>query len=308
MSKPSLLREPLLHFLVLGMLVFAADQSFRPASDERRAIKIDSAVEDTLIGIFKDNRGREPTDEELARLFRQWLQNEVYYREALALGLDRGDEMFRSRLIMKMREVVMNNIVIPVPTEAELRGYLAQNRNRYDKPERYDFVQFVASDINAGGKQADDLLQTIGAAVPEPYADQVRVYRNRTVENIAAMFGPGFAAGLTAGQETRWRALQSNQGWHLARIEAVHPAEPATFEDAKALIRADWELAWRKAAASEALKEIRQRYTLVQAGARRVDAARLETHRPADPAKAAGPSDDASLVAPSQKWMEEPDQ
>lgn len=96
-STRALLREPLLHFLVIGGLVFAADQLLLSDADKARVIVVDDKIWDELIGQFERGKGRKPTDDELKVLLDRWIYNEVMYREALALGLDKGDEMFRSR-------------------------------------------------------------------------------------------------------------------------------------------------------------------------------------------------------------------
>lgn len=134
LNKISWLREPLLHFLALGLVIFTVDHLARPAADDQRVITIDEEVEGKVVSLFKEGRGRAPTDRELNRLIHCWLQHEVLYREALALGLDKGDEMIRERLILKMRMVVFNNIVVDSPAEDELPQWFEANRSRYDVP------------------------------------------------------------------------------------------------------------------------------------------------------------------------------
>jgi hypothetical protein len=149
MTKTSWWREPLLHFVALGLLIFAVDHFASPASGDPRMITVDKEIETNLVSLFEEGQGRAPTDRELDRLIHRWLQNEVLYREALALGLDKGDEMIRERLILKMRMVVLNNVVVDPPSEKDLRQWFERNRSRYDLPRRFDFVQFQVADANA---------------------------------------------------------------------------------------------------------------------------------------------------------------
>ena len=97
---PAWLREPLLHFAVLGALLFGVDHLVAGRDEDPRVIVIDPEVDAASIQVFKDARGRDPNEEELFALRRVWLDNEVLYREGLALGLDRGDKSIRERVIL----------------------------------------------------------------------------------------------------------------------------------------------------------------------------------------------------------------
>ncbi len=271
MKPSSLLREPLVHFLVLGLLIFAVDYYMRPPADSRRTINVDAKVENTLVTLFKDGQGREPTQEEVDRLVKRWLLNEIYYREALALGLDQGDAMIRSRLVLKMRDVLLNNLVLDPPSDDTLRAWFEANRKRYDTPKRYDIVQFLVADAKSGSRQQAEKLLPVssgGDTVPEAYANAVRRYTGRTRENIADLFGDSFASDLLDRADAGWRVIGSRKGWHIARVEAVHPAVAADFKKMKLQVKADYGEAQRTIAAFEAIKEIRSRYTILYSGKR----------------------------------------
>ncbi|WP_088360705.1 MULTISPECIES: peptidylprolyl isomerase [Rhodomicrobium] len=288
MNRSSLLREPLLHFAVLGLLIFAVDAYLRWQADERHVIRLDAGVEKSLVSLFREGQGREPTEAEVSMLVHRWLQNEVYYREALTMGLDKGDEMIHSRLILKMREVVLNNIVVSPPSEEELRAWFEANRSRYEVPERYDFSQaLVAGDAGAREAAEKALPASDGEPVAAPYADQLRSYGERSRENIADMFGESFAVALLAERAPQWRAVQSPLGWHVVRLDAVHPAVPATYETIKANVRADWEGMQKTAAAFEAIREMRKRYTVTGPGMKYLEIQPAEVPNPADALEAA---------------------
>src|SRR6187200_1000158 len=103
------LREPLLHFVILGGVLFAADHFIVSRSDDPRVIHVDAAVDARARQVFKDARGREPNADELYALRRVWLDNEVLYREGLALQLDKGDDAIRERVIFKQLSVIDAN-------------------------------------------------------------------------------------------------------------------------------------------------------------------------------------------------------
>ena len=129
---PSWAREPLLHFILLGGVLFAADYALASREDDPRVIVIDPDVDAQAIKVFTDARGRAPNEEELFALRRVWLDNEVLYREGMALGLDKGDKAIRERVIFKALSVVDANVKKPEIDDAGLRQWFEAHRSRYD--------------------------------------------------------------------------------------------------------------------------------------------------------------------------------
>ena len=107
---PGWLREPLLHFVVLGALLFALDHWRAGREADPRSIVVGTEVDIEARQLFKASRGREPGAEELAALRQVWLDNEVLYREGLALQVDKGDKSIRERVIFKALSVVDANV------------------------------------------------------------------------------------------------------------------------------------------------------------------------------------------------------
>src|SRR5262245_38894831 len=113
----ALLREPLLHFLLIGSLLFAVHAVATPSISHERLIEIRPEVRQSIVDLYKSKRNTEPgselpagpSAEELERLIDVWVLNEVLYREAIAQGLDKGDEMIRERIIQKMRLLIFGN-------------------------------------------------------------------------------------------------------------------------------------------------------------------------------------------------------
>jgi hypothetical protein len=213
-----------------------------------------------LVRKFVEGRGRGPTPEEYEKLVALWTKNEVMYREALSLGLDKGDEMIRSRIILKMRNLVYGNIVIREPDPGELQAWLEAHRERYELPRRFDLEQV---ELGAGDDAAAVLSATRDAdAVPAAYADQLRRCRGRSRAAVAATFGDDFAEALARAARGEWVLLDSEDGRHLARVTAVHEAVPATLESRRGRIEADWRDAQAQLSVMDQLAEIRSRYVL----------------------------------------------
>ncbi|MCB1740577.1 MAG: hypothetical protein KDK91_09420, partial [Gammaproteobacteria bacterium] len=136
-----LLGEPLLHFLLLGALLFALDWSLQDtqpqAEDELRAVVIDDTLRAELRERFRTSTGRAPLSAELEQMVEGWLQQEILYREGLSLGLHRSDAVIRDRLSTLVRGLTLSRAQVEAPSEAELREYFEQHRDRYRRPRRY---------------------------------------------------------------------------------------------------------------------------------------------------------------------------
>jgi peptidyl-prolyl cis-trans isomerase C len=135
-----LLREPLLHFLVAGALVFVALSGRPPDAGERRIV-VDEMVVAGLVNHHVQAFRRPPTAAELDELIRDYVRSEVYYREALRLGLDRDDEVVKKRLRNKMLAIAGAEAEAALPGDAELQALLDKDPARYALPPRYTITQ-----------------------------------------------------------------------------------------------------------------------------------------------------------------------
>ncbi len=264
MSLKAFLREPLLHFLLIGLLIFAVDKAVSSDAQNARVIVLDKDTRSGLIRKFIEKQGRVPDIDEIDELIDAWIYDEVMYRQAVALGLDKGDEMFRSRLELKLRSMLIDNAVIDPPTDAQLKQWLEQNRAMYSAPRRYDFMQIkIDGDDGVAETEATNLAKYWrNGAISEDYAGKELYYRDRTRENIAQVFGASFAKGLLDPDDTYWHAVKANDGWHVARVQQDKPAIEPDFATLKPQLEADWRKAALKQKAQDAYKDIRNSYAI----------------------------------------------
>lgn len=264
---PAWAREPLLHFILLGGVLFAADHWLASRADDPRVIVIGPEVDVQAIKVFKAARGHEPNAEELYALRRVWLDNEVLYREGVALGLDKGDSSIRERVIFKALSVVDANVKKPAIDEAGLRAWFEKNRARYDEPARFDFEEAVIS-----GKRSDDVARSFADALnagnPGEVEAGLRVFTHRPHANLVESYGAEFAAALEASPPGEWRALPSKGGLRVMRLKAALPPKPAVFEDLGGVIYQDWIDSVMSNQRSDAVRALARKYTVkVQGGA-----------------------------------------
>ncbi len=260
-ARPKWLREPLLHFVILGGVLFAADHFIVSRSDDPRVIVIDATVDAHAREVFKKARGHEPDAEELYALRRVWLDNEVLYREGLALQLDKGDDMIRERVIFKQLSVIDAGTKLPPHDDAVVREWFEKNRAKYDEPARYDFQEAIlAGDKSESAVRA--FVSSLNAGTPGDVQADLRVFKHRPRENLVQSYGAEFATALEAGPADEWRALATKDGWRAMRLDSIAKPEPADFDEIRGVVLHDWTDATLADQRSAAVSALAKKYTI----------------------------------------------
>lgn len=255
------LREPLLHFVILGGVLFAADHLLVARSDDPRVIVVDAEVDAHARQVFKAARGHEPNAEELYALRGVWLDNEVLYREGLALQLDKGDDAIRDRVIFKQLSVIDASTKLPPYDDNVLRAWFEKNRTKYDEPTRYDFQEAIlAGDKSESAVRA--FVSSLNAGAPGDVKADLRVFKHRPRENLVQSYGTDFATALDAVPVGEWHALATHDGWRAMRLETITKPEPADFEALRGVILHDWTDATLSEQRSAAVRALAKKYTV----------------------------------------------
>ncbi|HMQ92052.1 MAG TPA: peptidylprolyl isomerase [Amaricoccus sp.] len=237
-----ILREPLLHFLLIGMAVFLAFglRSEPPRRADAAVIEVTPAQVERLSAQFEAVWRRPPGAEELRALVEDFVREEVYYREAQALGLDRDDTVIRRRLRQKMEFLADSGAGAIEPGEGDLRDYYTAHLDRFTRPERASFRQvFLGED-----DPAPVLAALSGGADPSGLGH--RSLLPETVEAAGATavdgtFGDGFFAAVTALEPGAWHGpVASAFGAHLVRLDALEPAQVPGFDQVRKLVDSEW--------------------------------------------------------------------
>jgi hypothetical protein len=259
---PRWLREPLLHFIILGGVLFAADHFIVSRNDDPRVIVIDTDVDARAREVFKQARGHDPSADELYALRRVFIENEVLYREGLSLQLDKGDDMIRERVIFKQLSVIDAGTKLPPWDDKVLREWFEKNRAKYDEPARYDFQEAIL----VGDKSENAVRAFVGALnAGTPGADakaDLRLFKNRPRENLVQSYGVEFATALDASPVGEWRALATKDGWRAMRLESIGKPRPADFDAIKDAIHHDWVDATLQEQRSAAVRALAKKYTI----------------------------------------------
>jgi hypothetical protein len=225
-------KEPLVHFLILGALIFFL---FSFVKDEKsnvagNKIVISTADMERLSVNWARKWNRPPTEAELKRLVETFIREEVYYREALALGLDRNDTVLRRRLMQKMEFMTNDLAELTTPDEDALNQFFLDNQDKYELPARVSFTHIYFSVDKRGARAASDAkralseLATASGSVPRApqRGDSFMLPYDFTRESpfeIARVFGSGFADRLLETGINAWQGpIESGYGLHLVRI------------------------------------------------------------------------------------------
>ena len=302
-AKPSRirqwLREPLLHFLLAGSVVFVIYELLNPTVGRMDRANQITLTQDDLrqLAVHWLAQGRPPpTTAEMRELVEERVSEEILSREAIALGLDKDDEIIKRRLVQKMNFLAQDLAALQAPSDAELAEWYAQNSDRFALPPRASFRHLYFSFDRPGARErsgaALDKIAGKPANAPEvagiadPFMFQ-DYYAERTPEQVAREFGPPFAKALFQLKPGAWRGpIQSGYGWHLVFIDAFEPRRVPKFEEVEPDVKSAW-LDQKQGEIKRATFEaMRARYTVVTPPVESVDLGNLRI--PQAPVAAAG--------------------
>lgn len=269
------LREPLLHFLVLGVALFVVYARFGGVDGApRERIVVDEARLSRLVEQFQRTWIRPPTRGELRSLAEDYVREEILYREALALGLDKDDLIIRRRLRQKMEFLNADLVEQQAPSEAELAAYLQANPDRFRRPARFSLQQIYFNPARQGadaGERAQALLARLRldaslGSDPQALGDATLlppVLEKVTAREIADTFGGEFAdAVVSAGQGAWLGPYQSAYGLHLARLAMVEPGGMPVLAEVRSAVEREWTDERRREANERFYAALRGRYSV----------------------------------------------
>ena len=251
-SRAAWLREPLLHFLLIGAAVFLLYQFLNEGrTDAPREIVVAEARVEALAENFAKTWMRPPTAQELKGLVDDYVAEEVYYREAIAMGLDRDDTVIRRRLRQKM-EFISEDLASTVqPADAQLQEYLEQHADKFVRAARLTFQQVFFSSEKRGqdaSLDAERLLAELqsgrGPANPLDAGDPTLLpaaMELASPQEIANTFGGEFAAKVEEAPVGQWAGvLESGYGLHLVRVDQRDPGVMPTLAEIRPIVEREW--------------------------------------------------------------------
>lgn len=261
------LRDPLWLFLALGILLFWLDSRSDQAAN---TIEVTSADKARLAAQWQAQTRRDPTAQELAGLVEQFIEEEVYYREAIALKLDTNDTIIRRRLVQKLVFLTEDLATAAEPSDAQLQDFYANNKNSYEVPKKYSFAHIYFSRDRRDDAFADALAalelarRNDGDPVGDPFILQSN-FGARSKRDMAGTFGSQFADALDGLPQGRWsEPVESAYGWHLIKLRNTEDPFIPSFDALNKRLRNDYQSENRTKANNRFKAQLRSKYQVVE--------------------------------------------
>lgn len=267
-----LAREPLAHFLLIGVLLFGGMLAVKAL--KRPVVRLEAQDLNQLASYWAVQMQRPPTKVELAGIIRDRIDEELLAREALRLGLGKDDMIIRRRLAQKMSFATDDLSQVDEPAETALRAFYARTAAAYAAPAQVSFQQvFFSGDRPHGGAaqaagQALERAEEAGREDPtgDPFLFPL-AYENVGLQSLLRDYGPAFVKELQDAPTGSWQGpVLSPYGWHLVKITARSQTVAASFDAVRPQVRDAYLAERRTEANARFIQDLRKRYRVVVAG------------------------------------------
>ena len=258
------MKQRLFIFLILGILILSADLIFNNESEDK--ITIFESEINSLIGTWVDQVGREPTIQEVDGIIKQLLDEEILYREAIKLGLDKNDIIIKRRLAQKIG-FLRQEADSSLPSEKEINDFYNQNTKKYfvDKRITFSHIYFSESkDQEAKAARALNLIKSGAAETDfgEPFL-LGKNFSSKSISEIERSFGKEFSEVIQSIVPQEWSGpLNSEYGSHLIFVNSISESFTPALEEIKNIVVSDVILEKQNNSVKEYLKELRSKYQI----------------------------------------------
>jgi peptidyl-prolyl cis-trans isomerase C len=266
-----LIREPLVHFLLIGTLLFVLYGLAGAGRNSDRNIRVDDAIAATLFGQFNRTWQRPPTAEEMNALVESYVRDEIFYREGVGLGLDRDDPTIKRRISQKFATIAEEYESAEVPTDAELEARMKRHPDRYAKPALVTFDQITFDGTAEGMAALESARKALKAGADPRTMGQGRMllphFELYPIDLVQRDFGPDFARAIAAVRPGQWQGpVKSGYGVHLVRVNKVMEGSAPRLSDVRAAVARDYEQDRRTRSLDATYRKLRQSYQVEYSG------------------------------------------
>jgi len=267
-------KEPLVHFLLIGVVLFVA-YSFLSARDEtpRDAIIVSAGKIEHLEALYARTWQRPPTRTELEGLVNDYLREEVAYREGMAVGLDRDDTIIRRRIRQKL-EFIAEDIASQIePSDDELAEYLTTHADQFRVDPHLTFRQVYLNSDKRGDAVLNDARDLLIALKGDPWIDAStrgdRIllehgYADVPLREVASLFGQRFAAAIVEIEMGSWQGpIESGYGVHLVFVNDRSEARLPELDEVRDQVRREWDNVRRLEAIDSFYRNMLEKYEVI---------------------------------------------
>lgn len=268
----SFTKEPLIHFIILGGLLFAGHmlwQKHVTKADYTITVTAEEMERQALI--FAGENRRQPTDDDLKALLFSHVEEQALMREAQRLGLGEDDTIIRRRLAQKMRFIIEDAAPPPLPETAKLEAWFESNIDLFKSPETRSFSHIYLSPETRGNDitaNAQSLLAQVNESdsnwesLGDPFMLK-REFKNLSALDVTRLFGKNFQAEIFSATGKDWRGpVESAFGLHIVRINSITPQETPDFKTIRSEVETRWQAQAQRSANQDALKGVIRKYKI----------------------------------------------
>lgn len=276
-AKRSLMRilnEPLLHFALAGFALFVAGRFYQEQTSVYRIVETEAHTAQ-IANAYALQFGTEPDAATLEALVKRDLHDEVLFRQGLALGLDKDDEIVRRRVVQKMQFLLQDLHPPAEPTDAQLTAFFNAHKSRYVQPAHVTFSHIYFSSDKGGADAAQKRAAAVLANIPartmrapdlgDPFPD-LYDFSNYDTEQVLRLFGhTPFADAVFKAPVGKWSGpFRSAYGWHLIYVDARQSEETPPISKVRDAVRTDYLQAAQDRENRAAFADLARQYTIVR--------------------------------------------
>lgn len=264
-----IVKEPLVHFLLIGFAIFSVYALVNPSTTQDKRVVVDNGRIKNIIAMFEKKWHRAPSDAELQGLIDDYVLEEIYYRQAIEMGMDQNDVIVRRRLRQKMEFFTTSAAAMVEPEEEDLKQYLQQNADKYKADNRYSFEQVYISSDRSPQELKHRLSETKQALMLGGSASSDRTLLPQSLSNASAfeverIFGIGFSRKLDSLSMGTWsEPLQSGLGWHFIKLTQRKAGEMPALSQVRDAVMRDWVYEKSQTLRKELERKLRSEYPVV---------------------------------------------
>jgi hypothetical protein len=272
-------REPLVHFLLIGAGLFLlfgwrsgpVSLPAGPSGSPSTKVVVAQDEIDRMVGVFARTWQRPPTEEEAKGLVEDFVRNEIYYREALAMGLDRDDGVIRRRMRQKMEFILEDITSQTEPTDEELLAYMKKHPDSFLVDPQIAFRHvYVNADKRGKNAEADArqiLAQLNQGTDPDSVGDPLLLdaeIRLSPLWDISKQFGEEFGRNLLELKSGKWEGpVRSGFGLHLVLVTKRVGGRLPDLKEVREMVKRNWMFDRQKEVKDAAYAKIRERYVVI---------------------------------------------
>ena len=268
-----ILRDPLLHFCVLGLLLFVVYDQLNPGNDEA-VIEVSPARIVQIKRLWQMQWQRQPTDKEIDQQIESYIREQVLSREAIAMGLDKNDSVIRRRLMQKVDFLLDDVEAVEAVDEAAVRAFYQDNLLQFRSEAMFSFHHvYINPEKHANPVAELSVLlkqfrkQPVDLNKLAEYGDNFSsgsVFSRQSRSQVNRIFGSGFAESVSELALQKWVGpITSGYGQHLLLLTDYQPPAQPHFEQVSEQVEESYRWQRRQDLKQQAYQKLRQRYRVV---------------------------------------------